>query len=560
MPSVSIIIPAKDESGNIKCLIQDIWDALVPYKPELEYEVIVVDDSNDKTAAIARSVGARVVKGRGKGLGQAIIDGINASKNDVALVMDADGSHSPQAIPSLLKPILEQGCDFVIGSRYVKGGDYSNWALNRKIKSLIGVKLMQLVTGVRDSNSGFFCFRKNIVDTSKLNGKTWKIMLEVLFKSKWISNLEVPITFGDRIAGESKRSTKQVFKDALNLIRLTCYKYGRFINFALVGGIGAIWYFALLYVLTEYAGLWYGLSAALATLVAITNNYLINHYYTFRHVKQYNKSLFKGWLKYVGNSAIGDGVDWCIMVLLTEVFGLWYMLSAFLASGVACIIKYTIASKFIWGKKGKRAGDADYEWMAFYKGLPWQKRWKRIIASIAKEFAEYPNGNAGNVLECGCGSSPCGLLVNHQDYIGYDINNAKIRYMNSKHLQKCSFVTGGFKEINDCVLSDSMDTVLFVEVIEHLDGMDEARDGLKVLYGKLKTNGKLVVATPNFGGFMGKWMDRLYGIFQKQAYQKEHQLKFDLYSLKDLCESCGFKYIKSRIPSGADMVCLFEKA
>jgi len=54
-------------------------------------------------------------------------------------------------------------------------------------------------------------------------------------------------------------------------------------------------------------------------------------------------------------------------------------------------------------------------------------------------------------------------------------------------------------------------------------------------------------------------MDRLYGIFQKGAYAKEHQLKFDLPTLLELCESCGFKYIKSKIPSGADMVCLFEK-
>lgn len=558
MPKVSIVIPAKNEEGNIKNLIKGIWDALVPYKPELKYEIVVVDDSTDNTAEIAESLGARVVKGRGMGLGQAIIDGIEASKGDIVMNMDADGSHDTKAIPSLLKPIMEQGCDFVVGSRYVEGGDYSNWALNRKIKSLVGVKLMKLVTGVNDSNSGFFCFRKSIIDTSKLNGKTWKIMLEILFKGDWVSKKEVPITFGDRQAGESKRSTKQVLRDALNLTRLTFYKYGRFINFAFVGGIGALWYFSILWLLTEYADIWYGWSAIIATLVAVTNNYLINHYYTFRHVRENNKSLFKGWLKYLGNSAIGDGVDWLVLILLTEVFGLWYMLSAFLASGVACIIKYVIASKFIWGKKGRKSSDADYEWHAFFKGLPWQKRWKRIIASITKEFAEYPDGDAGLVLEVGCGSSPCGLLINHRDYVGIDPNKGKIEYMQNKQLSKSLFLHGTLDTVT-FIEKEYFDTVLFIEVIEHLDGMDEAKYNLTKMYELLKPDGKMVVATPNFGGFMGKWMDRLYGLFQKNAYQKEHQLKFDLPSLKDLCRECGFEYVKSEIPSGADMVCLFKK-
>ena len=556
MLSVSIVIPTRNESENIKQLLTELWDALVPYKPELKYEIIVVDDSDDNTAQIAQSLGVKVIKGQRKGLGQAIIDGFEASENDVCLCMDADGSHEPSAIPSLLKPILEQGYDMVIGSRYVMNGDVSKWSLGRRMKSIIGVKLMQLVTGVKDSNSGFFAFRKELIKDKILNGKTWKIMLEVLMKCKPMAVKEVPIAFGDRKAGESKRSMKQVTKDALNLIKLTAYKYGRFINFAVVGGIGALWHFGTLYFLTEYVDMWYGWSAIIATFIAITNNYLINHYYTFRHVKDNNKSLFKGYLKYIGNSLIGDGVDWCIMVLLTEVFGIWYMLSAFLASGVACIIKYFIASKFIWGKKGKSAKDADYEWVAFFKGLPWQKRWKRLLAKIVKEFAEWKDGSAGNVLEIGCGSSPSALLINHDDYIGIDPNGHKIEYMQSKNLRNVEYHHG---TLGNTIFSEKFDTILFVEVIEHLPNKDMAVYNLSKMYELLNDNGKLIVATPNFEGFMGKAMDNLYGIFQKGAYKDEHQLKFGLESLKQLVESCGFKYVKSKIPSGADMICLFEK-
>lgn len=559
MLTVSVIIPSKNEEGSIKCVLRGIWDALIPYTPELKYDVIVVDDSTDNTSMIAKSLGAKVVKGQGKGLGQAIIDGIDASKNDVVLVMDADGSHSTQSILLILKPILEQGYDMTIGSRYVSGGDFSNWALNRKIKSIIGVRLMQLVTGVKDSNSGFFACRKSIIDTSKLNVKTWKIMLEVLFKGKPLAVKEVPITFGDRIAGESKRSTQQVFKDALNILKLVRFKWARFINFALVGGIGSLWYFSILYFLTEYVGMWYGLSAIAATAVALTSNYLINHFYTFRREKQNNRSLFKGYLKYIGNSAIGDSIDWLLLVFMAEVLGIWYMLAAFISSGFACVIKYTIASKFIWGKKGKSARDADYEWYAYFKGLPWQKRWKRKIAGIVKEFAEYPSDSAGKVLECGCGSSPSALMINHDNYIGYDINNDKIKYMNSKKLNYCHFITGGFDRIRDDVLNESQDTILFVEVIEHLANMNEAGGAVSIFREKLKQGGKLIVATPNFGGFFGKTMDRLYGIFQKNAYAEEHRLKFDLDTIVNLCDRCGFQIKDYRIPSGADIICLFEK-
>ena len=553
MSSVNVVIPTKNEAGNISELVRRIKTSL-----QSNYEIIIVDDSTDDTSQIAKGLGCRVVEGQGKGLGQAIIDGINASEADVVVVMDADLSHSPQDIPRLLKPILEQGADFVIASRYIKDADVSDWNFTRKIQSLIGVKLMQLVTRVSDSNSGFFACRKSILEGVELKPHSWKIMLEVLFKGSWIFKQEVPIKFNDRTGGVSKNSNKERFRHAIHMFRLLVWKFRRYITFACVGGIGALWYFSILYLLTEYANIWYGFSAIIATVVAITNNYLINHFYTFRKDKQYNKNLFKGWLKYTGNSAVGDGIDWVVMILLTEVFGIWYMLSAFLASVVASFIKYAMAKQFVWNKGGRKPSDADYEWVSYFKGLPWQKRWKRIIAGIVKEFAEYPSGNAGSLLDVGVGSSPQGLLVNHSDYMGIDPSKSKIEYMQSKNLNNCLFVHGTLDTIT-FVEKQYFDTVIFIEVIEHLKDMDEARENLRLMQGLLKPNGRLIVATPNFGGFMGRAMDRLSVIFQKNAYAKEHQLKFDLPLLKTLCEEQGFKYIKSRIPSGADMVCLFEK-
>ncbi len=551
MPKVSICIPTKNEHQSIVPLLKNISASMVG----IDYEVLVVDDSDDnRTAFLALNNGAIVVHGLRKGLGQAIISGIEQSKGDIVLVMDADGQHSPQDIPRLVKPIMEHGIDLCIGSRYVKYGDASGWTRSRRMKSKFGVYMMSPFVGVKDANSGFFAFSKQILEGVNLNPKTWKIMLEVLFKGNWISKLEVPIKFGDRYAGESKRSGKQVYKDALNIAKLVIYKYRRFINFALVGGIGSIWYYATLYLLTEYADIWYGWSAIIGTVLALTNNYLINHYYTFRHVKENNRSLFKGWLKYVGNSAVGDGVDWCILILLTEVFGIWYMLSAFLSSGVACIIKYFIASKFIWGKKGKNRNDADYEWVSYYKGLLWQKRWKQKLAGIVRNMA----GNAGSTLDIGVGSSPCGILVNHSDYIGIDPNKAKIEYMKNKNLNNSLFIHGTLDTVT-FVEKEYFDTILFIEVIEHLENMEEAWVVLNQIHRLLKQGGQAIIATPNYGSWTGRMMDRLYGVFQKGAYKEEHKIKFDLDSLIKLCGECGLKYDYSVIPMGSDMVCRFIK-
>ena len=204
--NISIVVPCYNEEGNIKRLLQGIKSTSCSGSLKFNYEVIVVDDGDDATSFIAQNYGARVVRGRGKGLGQAIIDGIEASKYDIVLNMDADLQHNPQDIPRLIEPIVKKGVDLVIGSKYVKGGDTSEWSLFRRLVSGISGYFWSIPLGIRDANSGFFAFKKEILDGVTLKGDSWKTMLEVLIKGNWISKLEVPIKFGNREQGESKNS------------------------------------------------------------------------------------------------------------------------------------------------------------------------------------------------------------------------------------------------------------------------------------------------------------------------------------------------------------------
>jgi len=298
---ISIIIPTKNEEGNIKKLLQGIWDALVLYIPEVKYEAIVVDDGNDKTAMIARSLKTKVIKGKRQGLGQAIIDGIEVSQGDIVVVMDADGSHRPQDIPNLLKPILEQGADMTIGSRYVKGGSNPGWSLGRRIVSRVACLLALPVTRVKDATSGFFACRKNILQEAKLRPTSWKIMLEVLVKTNPTKVVEVPIQFDERQAGESKFNNKQIVAYIKHLLLLALHKYRRFIKFCMVGGSGALITLILTWLFTEISGLWYMLSLGITIVIVVTWNFSLNAAWTFAQNRNPNDADYDWASFYKGN-------------------------------------------------------------------------------------------------------------------------------------------------------------------------------------------------------------------------------------------------------------------
>jgi len=229
------------------------------------------------------------------------------------------------------------------------------------------------------------------------------------------------------------------------------------------------------------------------------------------------------------------------------------MLSASLASGVACIIKYLIASKFIWGKKGKKSNEPDYEWISFYRGLPWQKRWKQLIAKIVNGFA----GISGKTLDVGCGSSPCGVLTNHSHYVGLDFNQSKVDYMKAKGLKDCEFIHGSMFELP--FEENHFDTTLCIEVIEHTETWLNAWKSIKELARVTRHGGTVIIATPNFGSFTGQVQDKLYGIFQPKAYADEHNVKFTPKKLISTCQEYGLRFVESKIPMNSDMICKFVK-
>ncbi|MDP9252172.1 MAG: polyprenol monophosphomannose synthase [Chloroflexota bacterium] len=179
------------------------------------WELIIVDDgSPDGTADLADSYAdvqpVRVIRRPGKaGLASAVLAGFAQARGDILLVMDADLSHPPEAVPRLAMAI-EEGADLAVGSRYVTGGGTEDWPLKRRVVSRAACLLGNVLVPIRDCTSGFFAIRKSALDGVKLNPIGFKIGFEVMARAHYRKAVEIPYVFRDRELGKSKFGRREI--------------------------------------------------------------------------------------------------------------------------------------------------------------------------------------------------------------------------------------------------------------------------------------------------------------------------------------------------------------
>ena len=219
-----IIIPTYNEKENVERMIDTVISLAK------EFHVLFVDDNSpDGTAdiiekAIKKNPGRVFIEKRaGKlGLGTAYIHGFKWSMEkdyDFVFEMDCDFSHNPEDLLRLHKE-LEQGCDLVIGSRYCKGGQVKNWPLKRILMSYFAsvyVRLILLIS-IKDTTAGFKGYRLEVLKKINLDAVTFKgyafqICMKYAVLRHGYKAKEIPITFVDRVHGDSKMSTG-IFKEA----------------------------------------------------------------------------------------------------------------------------------------------------------------------------------------------------------------------------------------------------------------------------------------------------------------------------------------------------------
>ncbi|MFB9186777.1 glycosyltransferase, partial [Dactylosporangium sucinum] len=236
----TIVIPCRHEEDNVGTLIERLSAVLT------NVELVFVDDSdNDRTVdAIALAAAKlerddlhvrvfhRIGAQRVGGLAGAVVDGYRRARTTKVLVMDADLQHPPELVPDMLAALDDH--DLVMASRYREGG--SSGGLDGPLRKVVstGSTILARVAfpfalrGVTDPMTGFFGVRLGMVDPEKLRSRGFKILLEILARYPRLRRAEVPLDFGQRLAGTSKGDLRQglLYLRQLPWLRLVTWAFG----------------------------------------------------------------------------------------------------------------------------------------------------------------------------------------------------------------------------------------------------------------------------------------------------------------------------------------------
>jgi glycosyltransferase involved in cell wall biosynthesis len=232
MKQISIIVPTYNEAINLPLFFEEVY-AMID-KKRFDVEFIVVDDNSpDKTWEVAEKLSSRypikVIRRLGKfGLGSAVREGFFVSKRNILGVMDADLSHDPAILNTLLESLEEH--DLVIGSRFVEGSEVENWKFFRRLTSMVGVWFTKKITGVKDPLTGYFFFHRSIIDNVDLTTIGYKILFEILVKGQYKKVKEIGFKFRDRKFSTSKLNYKEYFLFAGQIVKYYIYKLSKIIS------------------------------------------------------------------------------------------------------------------------------------------------------------------------------------------------------------------------------------------------------------------------------------------------------------------------------------------
>ena len=376
-PQVSIIVPTYNESQNIIGVLKSIRKC---FPDGFSAETIVVDDNSpDGTGKIVEEYISdlkkftknkiSIIHRKAKdGLASAILNGIQNARADTIVVMDSDFSHPPQIIPKLVSAIKQYQYDIAIASRYVKGGAVDGWSLKRKIISKVATLIARKSLGVKsnDPMSGFFAFRKNLIKGLSFDAIGYKILLELLVKTKGVKIQEIPYTFQDRKFGSSKLDSGIVIDYIKSVFKL--YRYGknvekqeqrtsvRFLSkaarFFTVGasGLGVNYLVSLLFA-DGISNLWYIHATTIGIVVSMTTNFLLNKIWTFSDKDFSLIKTLKQYGKFVVFSSLGALLQLGIVFYLVDVHDISYPISLVGAVGLAAFGNFILNKKWTFKEK-----------------------------------------------------------------------------------------------------------------------------------------------------------------------------------------------------------------
>jgi dolichol-phosphate mannosyltransferase len=370
---IVIVIPTYNEAENIGRMI-DVLEDVFSRDPGHDYNILVVEgNSPDGTADIVREKMETkpfvhlLMEQKKAGLGAAYAYGFKYAEKelhaDVLVEMDADFQHDPYDVPRLVAEI-DNGYDYVIGSRFIKGGSIpERWGLYRKFLSVGGslfTKVVLWIFNVNDFTSGFKASRvKGFADKLDLDnilsgGFAYKIDLLYKMYKLGAKIKEIPIKFGLRDRGDSKMERNN-FRDSLRVVLTLRYNQNKeFFKFAVVGVAGVVTdagFFNILRVVLNDPRT----AALISGPMAVITTYTLNNYWSFkgRDVQGTGRKIL-GFVIYFASSYVPIFVRSQLVGFAVSRFGNTFIVSNtafFIGVVIGLIWNFTVYSKIIWRKK-----------------------------------------------------------------------------------------------------------------------------------------------------------------------------------------------------------------
>lgn len=259
-------------------------------------------------------------------------------------------------------------------------------------------------------------------------------------------------------------------------------------------------------------------------------------------------SFIQQFTKYSAVGGVGAFIHFTTLYVLTDHFGVWYMISSIIAAGIAMCFNF-VGNKFWTFKPARTIVSADYDWNAYFHGNSIQKWWKRRLATLVIKYASVDNP----VYDIGCGSSPILSLISVKEKHGVELNADKVAFMRDKD-RTSEYRVGS--ALDTGLPDECASVVVCVEVIEHID---KPHLLMKELTRIAKRNGRIIIATPDFASWRWNVTELLYGLLMTNGYHCEHNVKFTESSLRALGEAHGLDWLCTEKVFGADMVVVFRK-
>lgn len=353
---LSVIVPTYNERDNVP----ELFSRLIRALEGVAFEMIVVDDNSpDGTAAVAKSLSqadprVRCLRRVGRrGLAGACIEGMLASAAPVVAVIDADLQHDETILPAMLAAIRADH-DLVVGSRNIAGGSMDEGLSRfRRQVSNLGRKLTDFVlkAPLSDPMSGFFMIRRDLIEeiAPRLSTDGFKILADIVASLPNAPRVtEIAYTFRERLHGQSKLDARV----ALDFLGFVANKISagiipiRFVTFALVGATGLLVHLAALWSGLGF-GLTFGKAQALATLVAMTSNFVINNAVTYRDARLRGTRFLVGLLLFYGVCSLGAVANVGVASWLYDGESEWWF-AGVAGALLSAVWNYAASSAVVW--------------------------------------------------------------------------------------------------------------------------------------------------------------------------------------------------------------------